>query len=271
LMAAVVVTLAVVGAGRPACAERVFNLAIGLVEATGEDPDPSFFDALQNSALLPAGWQFVNPHNNVEGNYWLTNLAALNLAELLEYDLVLITNHQPTPFTDAEKEHIQQWVSEGGIIWIDDCGNMAPQNFFLQFEFQSYDGYWGSKTTDLPSHGFFNNVYQLSPEEIANLGHPGYSSHVINHNPAEWTEVLYLPFEDQRLTDILVRRYGPGGVVVSADDYGCAVNDYGEPEDFKLAYNILDWAETIPEPSSWALLAAGGVAVLLMRIRRRFA
>lgn len=253
-------------------AEREFNVAIGVVQATGEDPDPGFFDVLQNSALRPAGWQFVNPHNNVSGNYWKTNLAALSVQQLLDYDLVLITNHQATPFTPEENAKIQQWVSQGGIIWIDDCGDMAPQNFFLQFDFASYDGeaYSGYKGTDLPGHRFFNNpaVYVLLQDELANLGHPGYSAHVINYIPAEWTEILYNQSSGQRLPDMLLRQYDAGLVIVSADDYGCAVNDYADPEDIKFSYNILDWAQTVPEPSTTSMLGAVVVCMLLGWARR---
>jgi len=248
-------------------ADRVFNVAVGVVQATGEDPDPWIWDVLNNSPLKPAGWDFVNPHNNISGNYWKTNLASLSLPELLDYQLVMITNHQATPFTAEENAKIRGWVAAGGIIWLDDCGNMDPQNFFLPFSFVSYDGQSnsGSKRALVPSHPFFNSVYTLTGSEIAHLGHPDYSSHVINFTPGDWT--VLLDNGTASLPDMIVRRAGLGWVIVSSDDFGCAINDYGNPEDIRFAYNILDWARTASVPTPTAL--CGGLAIGAFFILRR--
>jgi hypothetical protein len=267
----VVALLALVGVARSA---QTFNVAIGMVTANAEVSDPNFFQILQTSGLKPADWTLTNPHSNVPGNAWCANLNTLLLSELLEYDLVQITNHQATPFTDAERDNIRTWVHAGGQIWIDDCGNMEPSNFFAPFDFVSYDPHpvTGAKGTDRPDHAIFHEVYDLTQGEIAALGNDGYSSHIVGYDPAVWTELMWNRGNDGvKRPDLLVMEYGLGRVIVSADDYGCGVNDSNNPEDIKLSYNILAYTRTpvIPEPSALLLLGAGAVAVAPLARRRR--
>jgi hypothetical protein len=69
------------------------------------------------------------------------------------------------------------------------------------------------------------------------------------------------------LPDVMVRTYGEGRIIVTADDYGCVLNessDSSDPEDFKFAYNVLQWAQEnppdptrVPEPSTILLVFTG--------------
>ena len=228
---------------------RQINVALGIVPSCNEIPDPGFFDVLQNSVMKPADWSFTNPHPT--SGVWVTDLSTLTLAELLDYNLVFISNHLPTAFSDTDRDKLEQWVGAGGTVWIDDCGNMSPSNFFQPFGFASYDG-WpgdGAKATDLTNHPFFHAICDLTPSEVASLGSSGYSSHLVNYAPDQWTELLHNRSGEQRAPDMLLMAYGKGRVVVTADDYGCAISDAQASPTIKLAYNIVNWAQDTLPPS----------------------
>lgn len=270
-IAAALAAFAVAG---PARSGQTYNVAIGMVTANAEVSDPNFFQVLETSGLKPADWTLTNPHRNVSGNNWCANLNTLPLSELLDYDLVQITNHQATPFTDAERDNIRTWVAAGGQIWIDDCGNMAPSNFAWAFDFVSYDPYTatGGKGTDRPGHPIFHEVYDLTQGEISSLGNDGYSAHITGYDPNAWTELMWNRGQDGvKRPDLLLMEYGQGRIILSADDYGCGVNDSLNPEDIKLSYNILAFTRTpvtVPEPSALLLLATGAAA-LAPTLRKR--
>jgi hypothetical protein len=248
-----------------AFADKTFNVGLGTAASAGyENPDPYIFYYLQNSALKPTGWNLVNPHGDLTS---AIDISSVSTAQLLDYDLVFLTNHYTTTFTDADKAKFESWIKAGGTLWIDDCGNMNPSNFFLPFGFASYDGHtnYGAKTVTSghEDHYFFNNAYDLTPAEIAALGNDGYSSHITGAD-AGWTVLLTNEGNDA-LPDLMWRNYGEGRIILTADDYGCGINDSLNPEDMKFAYNVLLWSKEkpespptgAPEPTTMLLLGLG--------------
>lgn len=263
---------------------RIIKAAVGTVASAGyEIPDPYVFDNLNSSGYKPADWTFTNPHANA-GYAFATNMSALSTAQLLDYDLIMLTNHTLTSFTEADKTSLQTWISAGGTLWIDDCGNMNVQNFFVPFNYDSYDYDHlpaptdGGKFTPYPSFSFFNSVYTLTAQEIAFLGSPGFSSNVIGYNPADWSVLLYnRGYDGVNRPDMLLKGFGDGRIIVTADDYSCTYNELYKAEDYKLAYNIMAWAQSedkvtnpeVPE-ASCLMLALPGLAALtgLRKLRR---
>lgn len=129
-----------------------------------ENPDPHIFWILERSPWKPATWEFINPlapsvvtqeildrwdfryaaggtdpnfgtpGSRVvnlgdplpkwSGAYWEVLLCEENFQALLQYDLLLITNHSITAFTTAERDLLRRLVDAGAIILVDDCGGM---------------------------------------------------------------------------------------------------------------------------------------------------
>ncbi|MHB9049421.1 MAG: CARDB domain-containing protein, partial [Pirellulales bacterium] len=236
--------------------QRQFNVAIGIMPSVNEDPDPNYWQIISTHGLKPDGWSFANPHPNVPGAPWRTNVGQLPLDALLDYDLVFISNHYQTTFSAEDNAKLSQWVAAGGTIWIDNCGGMDPQGFFVPFSYV-YDGFPadGAKITDAPTHPFFNSVYPLSSDEISHLGTPGWSGRITSYDANTWQVLVSNSSGNERVADLALLNHGFGRVVVTSDDYGCEINDTNgnQPEDVKLVYNILNWAQDTLEPNTTIL------------------
>ena len=129
-----------------------------------ENPDPFvFYVADQRNDVKPQNWEFVNPLasgvvTSVEHDrwaardpnnpyqlaqkitkdmaaYWEVYLSKASIQDLLQFDLLFITNHRPTGFTPIEREKLRKLVDAGGAVWIENCGRMYIQTrapFFLE-------------------------------------------------------------------------------------------------------------------------------------------
>lgn len=251
-----------------------FNVAEGTF---GEVPD-QIFNTLNDSTLKPAGWEFSSPYANT-GNTYAVNIAGLSKEQLLAYDLIFFTNHTSNTFTNEQKNMMEEWIIAGGTLWIDDCGEFDASNFFVSLSFNSYDprSNDGNKYVYDKNYYFFNNVYDLTDEELTHLGHPGYSS-TIGYNPEDgWKLLVSNRVDGVDYADMIAMDYGKGRIIATADDYGCGIYDSSNAEDIKLAYNILKWAKedkpvetTVPEPSSLLLLlSSAGLLGGMYRLRGR--
>ena len=240
---------------------REFHVADGIVNSMTEEPDPNFFTRARDSALKPTDWIFLNPHPD-SGSTWRTNISNLSLPQLLEYNLVFMSNHATTNFSNADRDKLQAWVSAGGTLWIDDCGGMLVNNFFVPFNYASYDGWPGSgaKVSAQPSHPFFNSVYSLTTSQISILGSPGYSGHEVGYDTTKWIDLLDNTSGSNKAPDMLLMYYGQGRLIVTADDWGCAVDDNAEPESLKVVYNVLNWAQDQLPPTAQITSPAADMA-----------
>ncbi|MGB9561189.1 MAG: hypothetical protein ACPL6C_00090, partial [bacterium] len=231
---------------------RIFNVCIMTCPSTGyENSDPLIWYIVNTSPYKPAGWEFVNPlarpgYTQSQREYWEVKLDSVSITDLLLFDLCFITTHFAVNFTDVDRNKLEHFVRCGGKLWFDDCGNMTISNFFLPFSFNSYTGEnWGKLPVN-PSHPFLNDPWVLTPSEIDNLGHPYYGSRVVGYDPLVWEIVLLN--RSSRTVDVMRTTYGFGEIIVSADDYGCAIYDYGNAEDIKFACNVVRYMSEFRAP-----------------------
>lgn len=231
---------------------RTFNVCIMTCASTGyENSDPLIWYVVNTSPYKPAGWNFVNPiappgYSQAQREYWEVRLDAVPISELLLFDLCFITTHYAVNFTPEDRAKLEHFVRCGGKLWFDDCGNMSVSNFFLPFNFNSYTGEnWGKVPVD-PAHPFLNDPWVLTPGEIDNLGHPDFGSRVVGYDPGVWEIVLLN--RSSRTTDVMRTTYGLGEIIVTSDDYGCAIYDYVNAEDIKFACNVVKYMSELRAP-----------------------
>lgn len=255
-----------------------------------ENPDPYvFFMADARSDVKPLDWEFVNPlapktvtaaeygrwlardpgnpyqmGQQVTKNmacYWEVSLQKTSIEDLLQYDLLFITHHRDTKFTPDEREKLRKLVDAGGVVWIEDCGNMRirPSGPFFLDDLQFRND--GSRANAGPiinaaAHPILNNPYRLSFQEIANLGDKNYGNFYMSRMiPADDTPTgIPVPRnnsgrsagppnpnvlinivgnratatgpDDPGLPYIAAGNYGSGAVIATSSDSGCDINDY---------------------------------------------
>ncbi len=134
------------------------NPSQGISPDNLENPDPHVWYILNRSPLKPPGWEFVNPlapstvteeirrrwinragggtdpglaYFNVGdpitknmGAYWEVRLTPENFDELVKYDMLFISNHRMTAFTDADRALLKRLIDAGGQVFVDDCWGM---------------------------------------------------------------------------------------------------------------------------------------------------
>jgi hypothetical protein len=256
-----------------------------------ENPDPFvFYIADARTDVKPQNWDLINPlapstvtsdikqrwtdRNSGQvpfqlgqkitkdmAPYWEVSLNSTSLADLLQYDLLFITNHRDVSFTPAEREKLRKLVDGGGIVWIEDCGNMRirPGGTFFLEELQFRQA--GNQNNAGPvinqaDHPILNAPYKLTFQEIANLGDKNYSNFYIgkmgttgapgvanepvdaNGSPLRGTDAQNGVPNSNTLVNVVGNQaannqpyiaagtYGSGAVIATAGDSGCDINDY---------------------------------------------
>jgi hypothetical protein len=278
---------------------RTFKVGILLIDSTDlkdghgdENPDPFvFYIADQRQDLKPQNWEFTNPlspatvtedvksrwdaragGNNASGYelgqkvsknmaaYWEVSLSKASINDLLQYDLLFVTNHRTTTFLPADREKLRKLVDAGGIVWIEDCGGMTigggygpSQGSFFLDQVQFEQGGFGNFTTSgpfvaQPKHPILTSPYQLTLQEIANLGDKNYGGYhmatyagkdpmtgkplIVEKTPNPETMVTIVGNTAAKdasgvpLPYISAGYYGSGAVILTSGDSGCDVNDY---------------------------------------------
>jgi hypothetical protein len=263
--------------------KRILNVGLLTMESTGyELPDPYIFYIMDvRSDLKPQGWEFVNPlappgvkknegrlyvgGKLVRPAYWEVRLGDVHVEDLLQYDLLFITNHMPTWFTPSDREALRKLVDAGGIIWMDDCQNMRIQgfqrpgdsgngsSFFLDLQFWGSGGGARGRAVIVPEqrlHPLLTTPYWLTDRNVQILG----DKHVGDYFMCTWSSdaPTMLPPDPRVLTPIVwnvasgrdpfnggpglpmvaAGQYGAGFIICTSTDVGCGINDpCGAPGD----------------------------------------
>ncbi|MBC8134640.1 MAG: DUF4159 domain-containing protein, partial [Fibrella sp.] len=272
-------------------ADADLNGSISPAEAAlgPENPDPHlFYIADQRTDLKPSGWELDNPlapstvttsvftrwsapggrdpgHPYAVGQkvtkdmaaYWEVSLTKATESELLQFDVLFITNHREVRMSPQDREKLRKVVDAGGVVWLDDCGGMRfrPEGRFFLEELQfrgtaSGLGAGGGPALYQPTHPLLNSPYTMSYNDILTLGDKGYGNYFLSSftptaagvndvvltgpNKETLTTIIgnragtdtLLPAPDNALPYISAGVYGSGSVIVTSADIGCGVNDY---------------------------------------------
>ncbi len=236
------------------------------------------------------------------GAYWEVNVDTVASQDLQQFDVLFLHSHKPNIAFPAEvREKLRRYVDSGGTLWIEQCGNMTFANgspFMLDVQFNAAASGGGPGTPGgviaAPNHPLLNQPYALSANEVQSLGDKNirfwylYYPFDANLNPTNapgvddlnppashtlvpvvWNSRGYAPIDDVRPNPgwrpyVLAGQVGAGRVVYTAQDTGCAINDYvggvnvgfggnsgaisgsyvlgSKASDVKFAYNLSVWA-----------------------------
>ncbi len=266
-----------------------------------ENSDPYVFYVLDSREdLKPYGWELINPlapatvspeiayrwnyrdrrdpqnpyyvGQPVKKNmacYWEVLLSEVSVEDLLQFDLVFITNHRFTTFTPQDLEKLRRFVDAGGHLWIDDCSGfrIADANFITPLQFTN-EGPRGVAIVADPYHPLLSYPFQLTYQEISQLGDKNINNYFISvYDPAVLQPVV-LNYHSSRPDRpyIAAGQYGAGLIIATSGDVGCDINDpcggrstssgqnsgayAGEyiqnahSEDIKLVWNMILWANS---------------------------
>ncbi|UCE74444.1 MAG: DUF4159 domain-containing protein, partial [Methanomassiliicoccales archaeon] len=182
-----------------------------------------------------------------------------------EYDLIVTTGHQQYTFTSQQRAILEEYVSSGGVLWIDDCGEIELDNlpFGYEITFGHYAWGWAYNsptnhdfTIDLPTHPLMDGVFTMDYDHIRD-----------DRDNSRWFtpftywdphyEVVMSGVEQNFGWEgpaILAAQVGYGKIIATAMDVTCAMEHddygpwpldpwYGETHfDFHLVFNMLNWA-----------------------------
>ena len=237
------------------------------------------------------------------GAYWEVNIDALEPSDLRQYDLLFMHTHKPDVALSADiREKLRAYMESGGTLWVEQCGGFtfnryAPFFFDAQWHSGGSAGGPGQPGAVIATanHPLLNYPYILTPEEVRTLGDKNVGGWYI-FNPYDPTDPAYYdptsgrndlnPPGRETLVPVVWNSRGfpegPGGsanpnwrpyvlagavgagkLILSAQDTGCAINDYvggvqvgfggncgaisgqnllaAKPQDLKFAYNLASW------------------------------
>lgn len=245
---------------------------------TGQDP------AFVNGSVEFRQFRVGNPVTKNMGAYWEVNVDNLSAEELSQYDLLLMTCHQPNVAFSADvREKFRRFMDSGGTLWIDQCGgftfaNAAPFMYDVQFS-RGNVGNPGTAVVATPNHPLLTYPYILSQPDVAGLGDKGIEEWyaydmtggadpggqmpspqvmvpIVWNTRGSANQGTWRPY-------ILGGQVGAGHILYTAQDSGCAINDYvggvnvgyggnsaaisgtlilaAKTQDLKLLYNMASW------------------------------
>lgn len=285
---------------------KVCNLLVDSARYNPSDPasppensDPYVFYILdKREDLKPYGWELINPlapttvspeiayrwnyrdrrdpinpyyvGQPVKKNmacYWEVLLSEVSVEDLLQFDLVFITNHRQTTFTPQDLEKLRRFVDSGGHLWIDDCSGfrITDNNFIVPLQFAN-DGPAGQAVVVDVFHPLLSYPFQLTYDEISHLGDKNIGNYYISVYKPSLLQPVVLNYASGR-TDkpyIAAGQFGAGLIIATSGDVGCDINDpcggrttasgqnsgpyAGEnidnahSEDIKFVWNMILWA-----------------------------
>lgn len=263
--------------------------------------DPAFIPGNALSAIFKVGAQ-VSKNMGAYWEVNIDALSAQDLQQYDL--LYLHTHKPNVVLPVDVREKLRVYMESGGALWVEQCGGFtfhrsAPFFFDAQWHTGGGGGGGGGQAGAVigtPNHPLVCQPYGLTPEEVRTLGDKNVGGWYI-YNPYDPTDPSYYdgaagrneynPPGKETLVPVVwnTRGFaaGPGGeananwrpyvlagavgsgkIVLSAQDSGCAINDYvggvqggyggncgaisganilaAKPQDLKFVYNLVSWA-----------------------------
>ena len=251
----VVVVLALPSGGRA----EPRDLSIGWLMMLDWDSDyPEAPECLATHPHKPPDW------NITYESVWLSDIVA-GAESLAAYDLVITTGHEGHTFDSTERQILEDYITAGGKLWIDDCGGIVLDNlpFDMEIDFPGesglYAGGWATTYGDyltIPdsTHLLVNNRFYFTASEIRTDA--GMSDAQWWLPPTDWDPAYTVVIEGTDVTGTysgpwaLAYRHGNGKIAVTHSDVTCAMEcvSYGNPgmplTDYYLIFNLLVWVDS---------------------------
>ena len=245
--------------------------------------DPAFQAGTPQSKAFQVGAKVTK---NM-GSYWEVNLENITMEDMRQFDLLYIHSHMAKcSFTPDERQKLTKFIEGGGTLWVENCGGFSfdPNSpFLLDIAMTSGGPGNGSGAIAATNHPLMTSPYVLTTQEVQVLGDKGVGGYYIYQGaaapgimpgsqtliPIVWNNRGFAgpgngnPDPNWR-PYIMAGQIGAGRYIVSAQDSGCAINDYalggnagyggnstvisGEvisaahTPDLKFVYNMLTWA-----------------------------
>ncbi len=182
----------------------------------GAENSDANLNSVENRTTFVNPFAFGDAIKNTR-HYWEVNLDLAGIPQLLEYGILCLTVSGRVSLTAAQKEKLEQFVLNGGKLWVDASNNPVLSNFFLPLSFGGTAAVQPQTPVDA-ADPLFNLVHQLTADEVANLA----SQKTAVTSAQDFTTVTTWP---DGTPAMLWRQYGKGVVFVTATALGRLINN----------------------------------------------
>jgi hypothetical protein len=204
---------------------------------------------------LPLGWTITYEA------IWFDEIQA---GECLvsDFDLIVTTGHAYYQYTADQRIILEEYIRSGGILWIDDCGDIEidnlPFGYEIGFGTANYPP-WGEAynsptnhdfTIDQPTHPLMDGEFEISDDHIRDDRNTHWFNPFVTWD-SHYEVVMSGVDQTWGLTGpaVLAAQVGYGKIVATAMDVTCAMeyDVYGGAVgstrfDFHLVFNMLAWS-----------------------------
>jgi hypothetical protein len=193
------------------------------------------------------------------GCYWEIKAGA-PFEALAEFDVLFLGSNQTMNFSRENREKLRKFVDAGGVLWIDNCDmatfNTSNMRFFIADLQFSAAGGGAPALAPNPAHPLVARPFALTWEEATSLGLRGLDGRHCVDFGSEGARYFSSVITGRDARPVLAgAQYGSGHIVVSALSVGDAISNpvdnaayadenkfmAAQPEDLKLAFNIVNW------------------------------
>lgn len=236
--------------------------------------DTMFMGYITASGLKPEGMELYNPLREEDPpevsedyllenpnskltektrKYWNMRITELDADEMKKCDVIFSIMHFNHYLTNENRKKLDEYVREGGFLWIDNCANLRTFNFIsdvrtLTEKLYPDEGRPKGQRIVKPNHPLIRGYYDLNKEDIDLLGcGPASWSFITEYDNDFWETLVEFEFEKNNFPAVLLAKYGDGHILFTSNHINWGGLDpeeeyIGEPYPLskKLFANVLD-------------------------------